>query len=339
MLALLTTAFLIFYILVPGILFRFAASFFVKLKLFQRTRTQEATFAVAVAILPFIFTMVGVWYFPVMRHLPFRIPEGTYAQRRQDYILVGELALSADPMKLLHASSQQVPSPAQASATGAEFRSALTRVLRRQGRFLIWYFLAISMEGLLLGWLASKYGDWQSVDSERASAAIWLYLQFARRFLLPNVSEWHMLLTGFNWPKARDIVVQLDVLQTDGHLYKGRVVNYFTDPDGKLTGMLLQNVLRFDREGYLKAKEVSHVSDPDLISAFWRPIPSESFYISQSSVANLNVRSAPRTADLLTLTKEALADEDIDADISLSTEANPSVVEGAVSSRQPDLYS
>ncbi len=82
MIALLTTLFLIFYILIPGILFRFAASFSaVKLKSFQRTRTQEATFAVAVALLPFAITAVGVWHLPVMRHHPFSIEEGTNAER------------------------------------------------------------------------------------------------------------------------------------------------------------------------------------------------------------------------------------------------------------------
>ena len=39
-----------------------------RLKLFQRTRTQEATFAVSVALIPFALAFAGVWYAPILRH-------------------------------------------------------------------------------------------------------------------------------------------------------------------------------------------------------------------------------------------------------------------------------
>src|ERR1700689_3883610 len=101
MIALVTTCFLIFYILVPGVLFRFLSSWFVPLKLFERTRTQEATFAVAVALLPFAIALFGVWNLPVMRHLPFPIAEGTAAERTADYQRVTAILTASDASKLL----------------------------------------------------------------------------------------------------------------------------------------------------------------------------------------------------------------------------------------------
>src|SRR5271156_5148514 len=101
MIALVTTSFLVFYILVPGVLFRFLTSWFVPLKLFERTRTQEATFAVTVALLPFAAALFGVWNLPVMRHLPFPILEGSASERTQDYQRITAILISPEGSKLL----------------------------------------------------------------------------------------------------------------------------------------------------------------------------------------------------------------------------------------------
>ena len=101
MIALVTTWFLVFYILVPGVLFRFLTSWFVPLKLFERTRTKEATLAVADAQLTFAIALFGVWNMPVMRHLPFPIAEGSSFDLRQDYRRVASLITSSDASRLL----------------------------------------------------------------------------------------------------------------------------------------------------------------------------------------------------------------------------------------------
>ena len=157
MIALVTTFFLVFYILIPGVLFRFATSFSsVKLKSFERTRTQEATFAVSVALLPFILALAGVWYAPIMRHHPFGIREGSDLERHEDYRHTGEMMLTSDLSKLTACLQPTLPCP----ASQVYWRS-LGQVLRRQARFLSWFFLAIFAEGIGFGYLASKYGDWQ----------------------------------------------------------------------------------------------------------------------------------------------------------------------------------
>src|SRR5476649_1168488 len=101
MVALLTTYFIVAYILIPGILFRFPASLFVKLRLFQLTRTQEATFGVAVSLLPFALAWLAVWHAPVARNYPFPQAESSVHAYKEDYRRVMTLALAGDPAKML----------------------------------------------------------------------------------------------------------------------------------------------------------------------------------------------------------------------------------------------
>jgi hypothetical protein len=326
MIALVTTCFLIFYILVPGVLFRFLSSWFVPLKLFERTRTQEATFAVAVALLPFGAALFGVWNLPIMRHLPFPIVEGTFAERRQDYRRVATLLSSSDASRLLLASPGAT---ATSPLTGDAHWRSLNRVLRRQGRFLAWYFAFVAIEGVCFGLLAKRYGDWQS-DPARHRVPLW----FIRTFILPNISEWHLLLTSFNWPTKEDVDVSIDILQNDGLLYQGRVSDYFIGSDGKLTGILLENVNRFDREAFHEAQKSPDAEQPISSAIFWKPIPGSRFYIGQSSIANLNVRFVARDQTLISLAEKILDAED--------TNTYEVVVESedeAANAQHPDIYS
>jgi len=230
LIALVSTYFLVFYILIPGAVFRFSSSLFVRLKLFQRTRTQEATFAVAVAILPFALALAGVWYAPVLRHHPFDIQEGSFAQRRQDYRRVASILTSSDASRQLAITSpadNSSPTAISSTANNVANWAALNRVLRRQARFLTWYFAFLAAEGMAFGFLASKYGDWQETRTTGfIRGLLRAYLWFARKFVLPNVSEWHMLLTSFNVPRKDKLFVAADILQNDGNLYKGRIADY-----------------------------------------------------------------------------------------------------------------
>ncbi len=334
MIALVTTYFLVFYILIPGVIFRFASSLFVRLKLFQRTRTQEATFAVSVALLPFALALAGVWYAPVLRHYPFAVPEGTFAERRLDYRRVTAILTSADASRQLTSN----PAPDFVAVNKANWTS-LNRVLRRQARFLTWYFVAIALEGVFFGLLASRYGDWQVANHRGWRRTFFrIYAWGARKFFLPNISEWHMLLTTFNLAEKASFFVAADILQNDANLYKGRVADYFIDPDGKLTGILLQDVYRFERQEYEAAKLLQPTLRPFPSDSYWQAIPSANFYIPQSSVSNLNLRYAPRANETLrSLTGKVLKEENILADdVSISSQEDGS---GDPRSSLPDVYS
>jgi hypothetical protein len=326
MIALITTYFLVFYILIPGVLFRFLTSWFVPLKLFERTRTQEATFAVTVALLPFAMALFGVWHLPVMRHFPFPIFEGSAAERTQDYQRVTAVLTSSDASKLL---AKGLPSsPAQPADS---YWQSLNQVIRRQARFLSWYFFLIGIEGVCFGLLARRYGDWQS-HANRYRMRLWLI----RTFILPNISEWHLLLTNFNWPHKEDIDVNVDILQSDGLLYQGRVADYFIDPQGKLTGILLENVSRFDRDAYNDARKSPAPEQPISSAAFWRVIPGSRFYVAQSSIVNLNVRFVARDQTLISLAEKILDAEDTNA-YEVVVESEDEAAES--NWEHPDIYS
>jgi len=351
MIALVTTYFLVFYILIPGVLFRFLTSWFVPLKLFERTRTQEATFAVAVALIPFAVALFGVWNLPVMRHLPFPIVEGTASERAHDYQRVTAILTASDASKLLSnagAQSKAAPNPGLSPEPSSPINSgtlpstpstspqsaqpywhSINQVLHRQARFLSWYFALIGIEGVCFGLLARRYGDWQSHPA-RYRMRLWLI----RTFILPNISEWHLLLTNFNWPHKEDIDVSIDILQSDGLLYQGRVADYFIDSQGKLTGILLEDVNRFDRDAYNEARKSPATEQPISSAAFWRVIPGSRFYISQSSISNLNVRFVARDQTLISLAEKILDAEDTNTyEVVVESEDDQS------NSEHPDIYS
>jgi len=324
MIALITTYFLVFYILVPGALFRFFTSWFVPLKLFERTRTQEATFAVAVALLPFAFALFGAWYLPVMKDRPFSVSGQSDSDRRQDYHRVAGILTSSDASRLL------AVNPALTSPATQDNWHALNRVLRRQARFLTWYFLLTGCEGLLFGFLAGRYGDWKIIEDSTAQRPLLIrfYNWIAPRLILPNISEWYMLLTDFTWPRHEEIFVRVDILQNDGNLYQGRVADYFIDSAGKLTGILLEHVSRFDRQAYLDVKGDSKPTEYVSSTDFWKNIPSQNFYIGQSSISNLNVRFVPRDETLISLAEKIL-----------DNKYDVVVTPGETNSHQPDIYS
>ena len=328
MIALLTSYFLVFYVLIPGILFRFVTSLFVPLKLFERTRTQEATFAVAVALIPFFFALFCVWNLPVSRHYPFPVFEGTAAQRQDDYRRVTSILTSNDASKYL---TQSTPAPGNEANW-----NALNHVLRRQARFLTWYFLLIILEGCAFGYFAGRYGSWQDEKTKGwRKLRNAFYRPLARKMILPNISEWHLLLTDFNWPARKEIFVSVDILQADGRLYQGNVADYFIDSAGKLTGILLKHVSRFDRESYSAAKS-DHPAHPVSSSRFWTTIPSRHFYVSERSISNLNVRFVPRDETLISLAETILDKQTTTSfDITMGTKNDP----GYPNSHQPDLYS
>jgi hypothetical protein len=339
MIALLTTYFLVFYVLIPGILFRFITSLFVPLKLFERTRTQEATFAVAVALIPFFLALFCVWFLPITRHYPFPVPEGTLAERQQDYRRVTIILTSGDVSKYL---SQVGPSDTNSAAPSLNDSNwnALSHVLHRQARFLTWYFAAVALEAWAFGFFASRYGSWQDEKARgwrRIRNA--LYKPLARKMILPNISEWHLLLTDFNWPARREIFVSVDILQPDGRLYQGNVADYFIDSAGKLTGILLKHVSRFDRESYAAAKsdqQTVQPVQPVSTSRFWINIPSRHFYVSERSISNLNVRFVPQDETLISLAETILDKQNTASyNIEVASKDDP----GYPVSHQPDLYS
>src|SRR4051812_48319422 len=82
MITLVLTYFLVTYLLIPAGFFRWWVSHFVPLKNFQRTKTQEITFAVGSSVIPFLVAFSLLWFGLIQRP---RIVTGGFAERRADY--------------------------------------------------------------------------------------------------------------------------------------------------------------------------------------------------------------------------------------------------------------
>jgi hypothetical protein len=291
MIGLLVSYCLVAYLLVPGVLFRsFLSLFLPRVIKFQRTRTEEITFAVFASILPFVLAFVLVW---TMASQPFSVDGDSLANRRAEYRGIVSVAISDKPF--------------EGGRPDPEFWHTLNPVLRRQGRFLCWYYALLSLEALFCAWLIRNYGLW----SESLSGVLrGMYLWTARKILLPNISEWHLLLTPFSYPPEPTREVWVDMLTSLDILYRGHVLNFFLDKEGELSGVFLDYPRRFDRQGLLRDKEkgIENLNT----DFYWRRIPSNNLYVPSDKIVNLNVRYMNETQAIALRASWILLDEGLD---------------------------
>jgi hypothetical protein len=278
------------YILVPGGLFRLITSFAIPVKS-QKTRTQEFTFAALFGLVPFLLALGLVW-----GNWPWPTNE-SIAQRRLVY-RTAFTSLASDK-QLDDAINHKVYWP------------HVDSVLRRQWRFLFWYYIFVGVEAWLVLWLAKGY----RTNGKRYRDKL------AKVVLRPSISEWAVLLTNYGSPET-DARIELDVLTTDGVLYQGKLGDRFFDAEGDLAGVLLNGAARYDREQYsahrkadLEAAIREWPLEPERKitrhrSTYWRRIPgADLFYIPRERIANINVRHV--ISDIPKATEERLADRNI----------------------------
>jgi len=208
--------------------------------------------------------MLLVWYVPLFNAWPFP-SQGTDQERRADYKIVTSALYSDAQFKEFDSSGK--------------FWPAFTRCSRRQARLVFWLYLAVIGEGLLFGSLSNNYGKYRTNK---------LYNLLAEGLLLPNISEWHLLLTPFIFPDKRAIV-SADVLCTDDTLYNGEVALYLLD-GSKLSGMILVKPRRYDRRTCLA--DVGKGLKPDK-TKYWKDVPSAKLYILADRILNINLNYLP----------------------------------------------
>jgi hypothetical protein len=265
MLALVFSVLLTLYVIVPEAVFRFVFSIYVPTRTFTLTGTETAYRAVLIAFLPFCLALTICWYAPVARHYPFPIKQNSAQQRRTDYKLVA--AAFYDDKEF--------------EKSRFEFWPALTRSARRQARLAMWYFLLVGFEGLLSGYLASRY--FLFTDSA-------LYRWVSDRIQSPFISHWHPLLP---LPGViRGTNVQADILCSNDVLYQGNVSQYFLK-EGELSGVILSKPRRFNRAPYLKEKEAGRSPEK---KNYWISIPSRHLYFFADKIVNMNLTYLTETA-------------------------------------------
>jgi hypothetical protein len=260
MIALLASALLGLYILIPDLLFRRVTSWFTPLKKFQRTKIEEVVFGIFVAALPICATWILSTSFWFVGHHPFALDEGKEA-RMADY---RTLILAADSDSYFKENADKV-------------WTAVAHIEKRQLRFLTWASLMLFLEIGIWIFLTYNYARFRRFKS---------YNWFANKILLKRLSEWHMLLSTYNFPKNENRYVLVDAM-SDGHLYQGSLAEKFLDIDGNLSGILLKDARRYkfaEHEEDRKNNKLKTGSD-----AYWSTIKSGNLYISFAKISNLNI--------------------------------------------------
>ncbi len=264
MIALAFSALIALYLLIPHALFRYFLGLFVPVKAFQGPKTEELTRAVVTLTFIFILALYAVWRIPGLKSHPFFFDDAP-DKRVSDYVIVASSLYNETVFK----------------EYGPRFWEALSRVFERQGRMLVWYYTLCTFFAVLFGWASKNYGKFKDY---------WAYAKFADFYLMPHISQWHVLLTPFTFPDPKTLV-RADVLMTDNTLYSGEVIDHFVDQENKLSGLFLKNPSRFDRVRYLKEKEDWGMTRPT--KTYWRSIPSAKLYLVADKIVNLNLNYEP----------------------------------------------
>jgi hypothetical protein len=262
--ALLLSFLLVAYIIVPGIIVRRLISLFVPLKKPQWTRTEEISSAVARCLVPFAIALILVKWVYWFGHHPFSFDDSSHL-RWSDYKTVFTASYSEKLYEdFLHTDSD------------AFWQSAL-RVCKRQLRLLAWYYVASVVQAGFIGLSTYFYGDLRRNKT---------YEFLARKFVIPNLSEWHVMLTPFIHPRKPKRTVRVEILTPDQKLYRGTVGDYHIDKDSALTGILLEDAYRFDRRKYEAEIAKGQTSPSD---SYWKKIPGHALYLLAGKIHNLNI--------------------------------------------------
>jgi hypothetical protein len=263
MLALYATLLIVGFFLIPGLLFRSIFSLFLHMREFQRTRAEEIAFAGRVAAIPLLLSLfLTTGSRPLSEH-------------RQPTLASQGVTLQSDLWVLHRAAADD--SFLKSSSAWPVYQAAGSHVLAAGWRILMVYYAFLILEAVLLGWFSSQYG---ALRKHRIRG--WIL----EKLLVPSISEWYMILTTFAQPQRGSVIAVADILTTDDHLYHGVVENYHVERDGKLRGILLGGVYRFDRPGYLKVKDAPGAPSK---GKFWKQIPGQNVYVLSERIANLNI--------------------------------------------------
>ena len=149
---------------------------------------------------------------------------------------------------------------------------------------LIRLYTAVLLFSSLLSISTHFYG----VIRDRLPPWAWLRNTLAA-LLLPRVAQWHILLSGLLLGD-RDLYLMADVLTKSDRLYQGELSDRVLAADGSLVSLTLTDPRRFDRAGYLKAKESS--AKPQSQN-FWKAIPTNMFLVLASDINTINLRYVP----------------------------------------------
>jgi hypothetical protein len=105
----------------------------------------------------------------------------------------------------------------------------------------------------------------------------------------------------------------IDVLTIDDKLYQGEVGDYHTDRNSRLTGILIKNTRKFNRDAYNHDRKDKKAGPTE---TYWRKVKGDSLYMITDKILNLNITYLPE-APLDTLAEKNLRKLNIDAHVTI----------------------
>jgi hypothetical protein len=261
------------YLLGPGFVSQVILGFVVPRRTIQQGRSEEIARAVLTAAIPLCLAVLWtVWHHAVM-----------WQDIKPDLKTVfsglySEKIFEQDPTAFFRAAK---------SASLANWS-----LVWRLYALLITYSVAVNI--IILNYGAIRNSKWFGKAAWRKQAlAI---------FVLPRVSEWHVLLTTFSHKKSTRITA--DILTRSDVLYRGTIEKPFLAPDGSLSGLLISDPFRYERQRFLDDKKAGNNPDKD---QYWRKIPSNTFLMIAAEISTINLRRYdPEDAELISRIEQIL---------------------------------
>ncbi|PSH02850.1 MAG: hypothetical protein CXZ00_15265 [Acidobacteria bacterium] len=298
MLAILASALLGLYVFLPVFLFdRLAIPFRLK---GERTRTEEIFTGILVSGIP----VFAAWSLSkccvFVGHHPFAVPDTAFLTKIDDYQRVIAAMYSDSYFR----------------ANESAFWKSGWIVLHYQLRFFVWTYSLLTLEIVVMALIVQNFGKLNQYD--------W----FKRRIgpiLLSKTSEWQPLLTSFVFHPREKRTVEVDVMTTDGHLYRGTVENYFLKPDASLSGILLKEAKRFQYSRLEADRVRCTASNEELppIGAYWKVIPGANLVIPFDKVVTLNIRYELQPDALVDQLQKWLHKQEGMTDLTIDVENKP----------------
>ncbi|MFP5249404.1 MAG: hypothetical protein ACLGP3_06225, partial [Acidobacteriota bacterium] len=262
MIALVATLLVAIYILGPDLLARWVLGFVVPRKTLALTKSEEITRGFMWAIVPLLMA----WW---LRHL------GWYSFPHNAKIDL-QVFFSGLYSETYFNSHQ------------AQFFAASTSFLELNRCLLLRLYVIVLLGSLLSNFIIQRYGLFREWLRDRKGA--WPLCRSAlSTFVLPRISEWHLVLSSVLLP-SQTMSIEVDVLTKGGVVYSGRLSDKALSPTGELESLTLDGPRRFRREQYLQSLRNNQSPNPD---DFWRGIPGNMFVIPASEISTLNIRHIP----------------------------------------------
>jgi hypothetical protein len=250
------------YLLGPDFFSRLILGFVVPRRLIQQSKSEEIARAVLTALIPLTLAVLWTaWHqtvvWPSLKPELKTVFSGLYSEKAFD------------------------KNPDAFFGAAKAVWSANWSIAWRLYAMLITYSILVDV--VIVNYGRIRNSKW--FDGERRKKALAI-------FVLPRVSEWHILLTQFSHKKSTRVTA--DIFTKSDVLYRGRIEKPFLGPDGSLSGLLISGPLRYDRQRYLEDKKAGKNPNKD---EYWRGIPSNTFLMLASEISTINLRQYDDPAD------------------------------------------